>query len=44
MAKLSKNQKLILNYLELKPEMTAKELAEMILINCKLHLKRIQLD
>jgi predicted transcriptional regulator len=30
MAGLSKNQKLILQFLEVKPEMTTKELAEMV--------------
>jgi DNA-binding MarR family transcriptional regulator len=30
MAGLSKNQKLILRFLEVKPEMTTKELAEMV--------------
>jgi DNA-binding MarR family transcriptional regulator len=30
MARLSKNQKLILKFLEVKPEMTTKEIAEMV--------------
>ena len=33
MARLSKNQKLILKFLEVKPEMTTKELAELVFGN-----------